>query len=161
MTIATGQPILPADLDTIWDPVRQVQATVGDMYEMGVATLTFDKMNSSLVDPVRYWIPPTDAQIVAVTAVSYSPTHTGNAKVQLGGNVIYNGEIFTIPIISGSTVAGPLIQNELVLGPDTPGQFGVLAGDIVSFTATSVTYSGVGPSILRIQIIYKHRWSRT
>jgi hypothetical protein len=161
MPAVTGTPITPAVLDEVWDPVRTVYSAVDQMYEMGVATLTFDRVHSNLSDPVHYWIPPTDAQIIAVNYVSYSSSHTGSVTVQLGGNVIYNGNTFTIPVTSGSTNFGALIQNEVTLGPDTEKSFGVLAGDIISFTATAVTHVGSGPEVLRVQIIYKHRWSRT
>lgn len=91
MAISTGQPILPADLDTMWSGVTTVAATISSMRTEQVVVFSFDGVyqDSILTNTAadqRLWIPVVDGQIVSVV-VNSSGTIGDAVEISLSGRL--------------------------------------------------------------------------
>jgi len=150
LTISSGFPILPADLNSIWSTVTTIQALrATSRYEIDVASFNFD---STIEPDSRLWVPSTDAQILGAIVVAGSPSIiSGTATFQLNGNI---NEPF---VITGTVTVGASVRT-FTAAPS--GMFSVLAGDVISLDTVSIPGVSLGPTLLRVHILYKTKWSR-
>ena len=127
MGIITGAPILPADLDTMWDSVSTVAATVPQLRTEQVVVFSFDGIyqDSILTDTsadLRLWVPVVDAQIISIVLNS-SGTIGDPVEISITGRInktinLSNPGVTTLERSEFTHVAGSALS--------------VIAGDTIS-----------------------------
>ena len=148
MTILPGNIITATDLAAIWSGVELIYNTREEAFETHVVELDWTGATYS-VDTRRIWVPPADAQVLAIVATTLgNGSIVGNVAIEITGNVTITGAKYLIPVAST-----PRRINLLANQPRVK----VGAGDALFFRDL-VTEDATSAAQFRIHILYQTRW---